>query len=94
MKIIQEYIEANLNDIIEVIAANYIGEYAISVSFTDGTIKFVDFKPFLIKSLHPSISKYLDKRLFKSFVIKDGNLNWNDYDLIFPIHDLYQGIVQ
>lgn len=94
MKIIQEYIEANLNDIIEVIAANYIGEYAISVSFTDGTIKLVDFKPFLIKSLHPSISKYLDERLFKSFVIKDGNLNWNDYDLIFPIHDLYQGIVQ
>jgi hypothetical protein len=35
----------------------------------------------------------LDESKFKQFLILDGNLNWNDYDLIFPIADLYQGIV-
>ncbi len=24
----------------------------------------------------------------------DGNLNWNDYDLIFPISDLYSGQIE
>ncbi|HAL82844.1 MAG TPA: DUF2442 domain-containing protein [Mucilaginibacter sp.] len=72
-------------DLIEVIAANYIGDYAIRILFTDGNEKVVDFKPFLTKSLHPSISRYLDESLFKQFKISNGNLNWNDYDLIFPI---------
>jgi hypothetical protein len=25
------------------------------------------------------------------YKIVDGNLNWNDYDLIFPIEVLYEG---
>jgi hypothetical protein len=28
---------------------------------------------------------------FKNFKIIDGNLNWNDYDLIFPVADLHEG---
>ncbi len=78
---------------IEVASANYIGDYVIRFSFNDGNEKLVDFKPFLTKSLHPSISKYLDESLFKQFEIVNGNLNWNDYDLIFPIHDLYEGVI-
>ncbi len=77
----------------KVISANYIGDYAIRVSFTDGKERLVDFKPFLTKSLHPSISKYLNEELFKQFEIINGNLNWNDFDLIFPIHDLYEGVI-
>lgn len=42
-------------DSIEVASANYIGDYAIRISFNDGNEKLVDFKSFLIKSLHPSI---------------------------------------
>ena len=42
-------------------------------------------------SLHPSIRKYLDEARFKLFDIIDGNLNWNDYDMIFPVEDLYEG---
>jgi len=45
----------------------------------------------LESSLHPSIRKYLDEDKFKTYQIVDGNLNWNDYDLIFPLEDLYQG---
>ena len=49
--------------------------------------------PFLESSLHPSIRKYLDESKFNEYKIVDGNLNWNDYDMIFPIEDLYQGRV-
>jgi DUF971 family protein len=90
MKITEEYIDYN-TDIIEITSARYIGDYAIRIYFSDGVNKLVDFKTFLESSFHPSIRKYLDEALFKEYRIIDGNLNWNDYDLIFPIEDLYEG---
>ena len=90
MKISEEYSD-NQVDFIEIKSARYIGDYAIRVYFSDGFVKLVDFKAFLETSLHPSIRKYLDEDIFKNFQIVDGNLNWNDYDLIFPIEDLYEG---
>ncbi|MDB5141315.1 MAG: hypothetical protein JWQ66_28 [Mucilaginibacter sp.] len=93
MKIVQDYNETKSGDVIEVTSANYIGDYAIRISFSDGAEKLVDFKPFLFKSLHTSIAKYQNEALFKQFTISDGNLNWNDFDLIFPIHDLYEGSI-
>jgi hypothetical protein len=69
----------------EITSANYIGDFDVRILFNDGTEKLADFKPFLLKSLQPSISKYLNEDLFKKFEIINGNLNWNDYDLIFPI---------
>jgi hypothetical protein len=90
MIITEEYIDNN-TEIIEIKSARYIGDFAIRVFFSDGFSKLVDFKPFLESSLHPSIRKYLDEFKFKDFQIVDGNLNWNDYDLIFPIGDLYKG---
>jgi hypothetical protein len=73
--------------------ANYIGDFTIRIKFNDGTEELVDFKPFLTKSVHPSIRRYLDEQLFSNFKIVDGNLNWNDYEMIFPIWDLYKGRV-
>ena len=90
MKITEEYSDYQV-DSIEIQSARYIGDYAIRVIFSDGINRLVDFKPFLESSLHPSIRKYLDEENFKNFMIVDGNLNWNDYDLIFPIDDLYEG---
>ena len=90
MKITEEYIDYNV-DFIGVESARYIGDYVIRVYFTDGFNRLVDFKPFLEASVHPSIRKYLDEAKFKEFQIVDGNLNWNDYDLIFPVYDLYEG---
>jgi hypothetical protein len=92
MKIVEEYIDGQ-TDLIEIKSAVYIGDYAIRIFFNDGVCKLVDFKLFLENSSHPAIKKYLDESKFKQFLILDGNLNWNDYDLIFPIADLYQGIV-
>ena len=90
MKITEEYIDYNI-DFIEIKSVRYIGDYAIRIFFSDGSNKLVDFKPFLESSVHPSIRKYLDETKFKDYQIVDGNLNWNDYDLIFPIEDLYKG---
>ncbi|MBI2258719.1 MAG: DUF2442 domain-containing protein [Flavobacteriia bacterium] len=92
MKIVIEYKEnettkANL----KVVLAKYLSDFAIRITFNDGTEKLVDFKSFLDKSLNPSIKKYLDESNFSKFKIVDGNLNWSDYDLIFPIRDLYKG---
>ena len=90
MKIIEEYNDFQIEQI-EVKNAKYIGDFAIRIYFSDGTNKLVDFKTFLEKSLHPSIRKYLDESKFKAFQLIDGNLNWNDYDMIFPVEDLYEG---
>ncbi|MFB9843332.1 DUF2442 domain-containing protein [Mucilaginibacter ginsenosidivorans] len=94
MRITQVFDKSTVIDPIEIKSAHYTGEYSIDLSFSDGTKRLVDFKPFLKGSLHPSISKYLDKELFLEFKIVAGNLNWNDYDLIFPVEDLYKGQIQ
>jgi hypothetical protein len=90
MKITTEFTQPNY-DLIEIISAIYLGDYALRIYFNDSSNKVVDFKYFLENSMHPSIRKYLDEKMFKEFEIVDGNLNWQDYDLIFPIEDLYQG---
>ncbi|WP_346856755.1 DUF2442 domain-containing protein [uncultured Draconibacterium sp.] len=75
-------------------SASYISDYRISVHFEDGTSKLIDFETFLSKSQHPSIQKYLNIEKFKQFKIINGNLNWNNYDLIFPLSDLKKGTIQ
>ncbi|SHG39246.1 Protein of unknown function [Flavobacterium micromati] len=76
---------------INVIEAIYIKSYIIKVIFDDESERIINFEHFLKKSQHPSISKYLNLHNFKNFNIVDGNLNWNDYDMIFPVWDLYLG---
>jgi hypothetical protein len=92
VKITEEYSHTNA-DLIEIKSVKYIKDFAFRIYFSDGVIKLVDFRPFLESSLHPSIHKYLDESRFREYQIIDGNLNWNDYDMIFPIEDLYQGRV-
>lgn len=94
MKITEDYNDNVIASVLEVVTATYTGDYKIDLIFNDRSEKRVDFKPFLSKSLHPSIAKYIDEVLFCNFEIKDGNLNWNDYDLIFPISELYEGEIQ
>ena len=80
-------------DLIEINSAVYMGGYTVQIVFNDGSSKCVDFKPFLENASHPSIKEYLNESKFQQFIILDGNLNWNDYDLIFPIADLHHGAV-
>ncbi len=92
MKITIDYKETDSKtEQLRIESAKYLSDYVIRIRFNDGTERLVDFKPFLYKSIHPSIRKYLDENKFSNFSLIDGNLNWNDYDLIFPIWDLYKG---
>jgi hypothetical protein len=84
-----------LNDgaAVDVTEARWIAGYVLEISFSDGFVRQLDFKAFLAESVHPDIRKYLDVERFKAFSISFGNLVWNDYDLCFPIEDLYSGAI-
>ena len=73
--------------------AQYIDEYKIYMKFNDGKENTVDFKEFICNSSHPDIQKYQDKEMFKNFTLEHGEIEWNDYELAFPIYDLYRGVV-
>jgi hypothetical protein len=78
---------------LEVIEAKYVSGYNLLLTFNDGAVRVVDFGPFLAKARNPDTTDYRDLKKFKSFRIKDGDLVWGDYQMIFPIMDLYQGTI-
>ena len=76
--------------IISVEKVKHIGEFKLKLEFNDKSCQVVDFFPFLSHSINPLIRKYLSEEEFVKFEIKEGDLEWNDYDLCFPIADLYE----
>lgn len=75
--------------VIMVERAEYLKEYQIRLEFNDGKIQIINFHNFITQSHNPNILKYKNLELFKQFSITDGDLEWNDYDLCFPVDDLY-----
>ena len=76
---------------LEITKAEYVSEYKIRLTFNDGKVHVVDFGPFLKKARNPDTTDYRDLKKFKTFRIVDGDLMWGDYQMIFPIIDLYRG---
>ena len=77
--------------VIEIQSAEYRADYKLWLQFSDDQERLVDFEPFLRRSRNPMIRAYLDVEKFKQFSLVYGDLQWNDYDLCFPIADLYEG---
>ena len=77
--------------VISINKAEYISDYKIKLSFTDGIVKVIDFYNILKNARNPITRKYLDKNLFKNFSLEYGDLIWNDYEMCFPIWDLHEG---
>jgi hypothetical protein len=71
--------------------AEHVGGYKLRLKFSDGAQRVVDFGPFLQNSPNPLIREYLEAKQFAQFAIKDGDLVWGDYELCFPVADLYEG---
>jgi hypothetical protein len=69
---------------------NFLGDYRLKLFFNDNTSQQIDFYPFLSSSRNPLIRKYLDIEEFRKYSLDEGDLQWNDYDLCFPIADLYE----
>ena len=78
--------------VIDVRSAEYVEGYKVRLCFSDAQERIVDFGPFLQSSLNPMIRKYLNLDEFKCFSVEHGDLHWNDYDLCFPVADLYETI--
>lgn len=74
---------------VNITQARQVGDYSIVLDFDDGKQQLINFKPFLIKSRHPDIRRWLDLKQFSTFRIEYGELVWGDYELCFPIRDLY-----
>lgn len=69
-------------------AKHQIG-HILEVTFSDGKIVHVDFAPFIFSNEHPDYMKYRSISEFMNFSIIDGNINWDDYSMIFPVIDIY-----
>ena len=76
---------------IDVATVEHLGDYRLRLVFSDGNASVVDFEPFLRSAGNPATAAFLDKEKFRTFRLHFGNLVWGDYDLCFPIDDLYRG---
>lgn len=75
---------------IDVVRVERDSGYKLKLSFSDGIERVINFEPFLRRSRNPMIRIYLDPQKFANFRIEYGNLVWDDYELCFPIADLYE----
>jgi hypothetical protein len=72
----------------------YIQEYKLEILFTDKKKSIVDFKIFFNTHSHPQYNKYKKPEEFRKFKVENGNIIWGkDWDMIFPVYDLYEGKV-
>jgi len=78
-----------MNAEINIVGAKYMEGYRIRLEFEDGSFQEINFKTFLVESLHPEIRAFLDLEKFMGFRLEYGDLVWGDYELCFPISDLY-----
>lgn len=63
---------------INIVSAQRSGAYRLHLLFDDKTVQEVDFEP----------------ERFASFKVQYGELVWGDYDLCFPVMDLYHNSIE
>lgn len=83
--------KATSTQYLEITEAKYVSDHKIRLTFNDGVVRVVDFGPFLAKARNPDTTDYRDIQKFKGFRIQNGDLMWGDFQMIFPISDLYKG---
>jgi hypothetical protein len=76
--------------VIDIVHAEQSSGYKLKLFFSNGVERIIDFEPFLRQSRNPMIRTYLDPQKFANFRLEYGNLIWDDYELCFPIADLYE----
>lgn len=77
---------------LSIVHATYLDDYTVRITFADDTVRDIDFGGFLYKHPHPQWDKYRNLKKFQKFKIEGNNIVWGkNWDLIFPISDLYAG---
>ena len=77
--------------LVEIVKANYLDNFKIQLLFSDNKEQIIDFEVLKKKDRNPMTKKYSDLDNFKNFKLDYGDLNWNDYEMCFPVWDLYNG---
>ena len=79
---------------IQIVKAEDIGNLNVLIHFNDHKQQTIDIGDFIRRHPHPQYNKYLDPKRFKKFAIKNGNIVWGkNWDLIFPLEQLYAGTI-
>jgi hypothetical protein len=91
--IVLEKKKSRMPKVVRIESAECVPPYKLRLRFDDDHESLVDFAPFLSRSRHPAVQEYHDRKLFRKFTIEDGFLHWNDFDLVFPMADLYEGMI-
>jgi hypothetical protein len=74
---------------LQINSVQHVTGHILNIQFNDGHKCLVDFSRFIFGSGHPDYEPYKSVDRFLQFDIVDGNLNWDDYTMIFPVEDLY-----
>ena len=79
---------------IEIIEAKDIGNLCVLLTFNDGVQRTIDVGDFIRKHPHPQYDSYLDPKKFAKFAIENRNIVWGkNWDLIFPLEQLHEGVI-
>ncbi len=78
---------------VNLVSATQTGIYRLRLVFDDNHVQEIDFQPFLDHSKHPDIRAYLEPARFSGFSLVYGELVWGDYELCFPMMDLYRATI-
>ncbi len=79
----------------KIVKAEYIEDYKVKLTFDDRKQRLVDFGEFILNSTYETFNQYKDLKKFKKFIIENGNIVWGkDWDLIFPLEQLYEGKIK
>ena len=69
---------------------SHISGHILEIEFNDGHKSIIDFAPFIFSVGHPDYVPYKNIDRFLQYEVIDGNLNWDDYTMIFPVENLYK----
>jgi hypothetical protein len=76
---------------IKIVKAQYVTNYIIKLTFSDGKVNLVDFEKQVMAQKVPKYKTYQKIENFKKFEIEGGNIVWGkDWDLIFDLCKLYK----
>jgi Protein of unknown function (DUF2442) len=76
-------------NVLTVLDVQYDKAYKLHILFSNGERRTVDFE--LVLRRFPPLTSYLNLEKFKAFRLYNGNVQWNAYEMIFPVKDLYNG---
>ena len=79
--------------ILSILRAEYVKGHTLRLFFSDRRVVEVDFTEFIRLSALPDVKRYWPVKKFRTFRIEHGDLIWGDFEMLFPIGDLYRNAI-